>query len=237
MAVVDVSPANTASSRLTWWQDEVNAASLVTGVAETVSQYQASRAANFVRFAALYGNWDMFNAAVTVYGRLSTDNRFSRLTYNIIQSMVDTVVAKHAATQPRVEVLTENGDWEQQKKAKLATKFVAAEVDRLKLYRKAPLVLRDACVFGDGYLKFYHAHGKICIERVFPGEIIVDEGEAINGEPRQLFQVRYVSKEVLVSLYPEYESEIERACKADLVHTVGPNVSNMVRVVEAWHLP
>lgn len=221
----------------TWWQDEDAATEQLYGLVESVTNLQGWRAANAMRYAALYGNWDMFSQASTCYGRMPSDLRYGRLNFNMVQSCVDTVVAKHAANQPRIEVLTENGNWKQQCKAKRSTRFLAGEFDRLKLYRLMPMALRDACIFGDGYVKYYPMDGKIHAERVFPGEIIVDEAEAINGQPRQAFQVRFVSKELLCAAFPEHAYMISCAGSGDILATSGPNVSDMVKVVEAWHLP
>lgn len=220
-----------------WYASKSNAAAGVFGLVEALTNTQSWRATNAMRYAALYGNWDMFGQASTVYGRMPSDLRMGRLNFNLVQSMVDTVVAKHAANQPRIEVLTENGNWEQQLKAKRSTKFLFGTFDRLKLYRKMPMALRNSCVFGDGYLKFYTMHGQIYAEQGFPGEFVVDEAEAVGGNPRQAFQIRYVSKSVLAAQFPEYAFQIECAGSGDLLSTVGVNCADMVKVVEAWHLP
>lgn len=219
-----------------WWASKDNAAAAqVIAHVDSIVSVQGWRATNAMRYAALYGNWDMFSQASTVYGRLPADLRLGRLNFNLVQSMVDTVVAKHAANQPRIEVLTENGRWDQQCRAKRSNRFLSGQFDALKLYRKAPLSLRNGTIFGDGLLKFYTMHGQIHADQTFPGEIVVDDAEAINGTPRQLFQVRYVSRQVLKGAFPEYAFEIDTA-GSDMIPANG-SVNDMVRVVEGWHLP
>lgn len=230
-------PAGYGNNGQAWWVDEECAQGQLFGLVESVTTLQGWRATNAMRYAALYGNWDMFSQATTCYGRMPNDLRYGRLNFNIVQSCVDTVVAKHAANQPRIEVLTEAGDWSQQIKAKRSTRFLAGVFDSLKLYRIMPLVLRDATIFGDGFIKFYSRLGKIRAERVFPGEIVVDEAEAVNGTPRQAFQVRYISKDVLRAEFPEYALDIDGASSGDFLASSGPHIADMVKVVEAWHLP
>ena len=94
-----------------WWADEGAEAQRVYSLVESVTNMQGWRASNAMRYAALYGNWDMFSQASTCYGRVPSDLRYGRLNFNMVQSCVDTVVAKHAANQPRIEVLTENAEF------------------------------------------------------------------------------------------------------------------------------
>lgn len=233
-----------------WWKKEETAFDKLFALVDAVSVMSNNRSANFMRYAALYGNSDMFNSAATVYGRLSPDVKYSRLTYNVTQSVVDTLVSRFAANQPRVEVLTEGGDWEQQQKAKNSTKFLSGEFERLKINRIVPLVWRDALVFGDGYIKVSAKHydyddedgkthrgAKIDAYRVFPGEILVDQNEALNGDPRTLFQVRLLSRDVIAATWPEYADKIAVAGHNDPSVTPSPFSNDMIRVIEAWHLP
>ena len=229
--------SSAASRGQAWYQQEETAANNLFGLVETISTLQGFRVAAFMRYAALYGNFDTMSWASSIYGRPVPDVRLNRVTFNIIQSMVDTVVAKHAATQPQIEVLTEGGNWDKQVRAKKSTKLLAGEFDRLKLYRLAPLVLRDSLIFGDGYLKFYSQHNKVHVERVFPGEIIIDEADAINGQPRQAFQVRFIDREVAKACWPDAKFEIETASAHELGALAGPSTANMIKIIEAWHLP
>lgn len=221
----------------TWWQDRDTAATNLFGAVETISQVQADMVVNFMRYAALYGNWETLSWASTVFGRAMPELRLNRISFNIVQNMIDTVVAKHAMTAPRVEVITENGNWEQQQRGKNSTKLLAGEFDRIKLYRLAPLMLRDSLIFGDGYLKFFVANGKPDVERVFPGEMVVDNAEAINGTPRSMYQVRYIDRSVLMATWPEHEVAIALAQNHDTDLGLAPSTANLIKVIEGWHLP
>lgn len=228
----------THQSPLPWYLDKDIAASHMFGLLSGIQHLQASRRTSYIRYAGLYGDQDLWTLmSAGMFGIRPYENRFNRLNFNVSQSMVDTVVSKHAAAQPRIEVLTEGGNWEQQLRAKATTKFIQGEFERLKIYREAPLALRNALIFGDGYLQFYVRDGKICCDIAFPGDFDVDDIEALDGKPRQLFRTKYIAREMLAAEFPEYVDQIMMATCDDLIPQVGTNLADMVKVIEAWHLP
>lgn len=220
-----------------WWKDKELAANNIFGLVRTITDKQAILAVGYARYQALYANNELLPWAASVFGRSLPDVRLSRVSYNIVASMVDTLVARHAANQPRISVLTNGGDWEQQRRARKSEKFLAGEFDRLKLYRIAPMVLRDALIFGDGVLKFFCQYGKITCERVYPGEIVVDNDEAKDGSPRQLFQTRFIDRDLAKSIWPKFKEDIDVAPLADTESKPLSTSSNLIKIVEAWHLP
>lgn len=224
-----------------WWESQDTAAAkTLFGLVETLVQQQQGHAAAYMRYAGLYGDQEVWSLLRMTMSATAWDLQFRRLNFNVTRNMIDTVVSKHAVAQPRIEILTEGGSWEQQQRAKNTTRFVAGEFERTKLYREAPLALRDALIFGDGYIKWYVQDKKICCERAFPGEIYVDDAESINGTPRQLFQVRYVAREVLRAVYssdPEKLQLVNDASGTDLILDTGQTRADMLKVIEGWHLP
>jgi hypothetical protein len=221
-----------------WYLDKDIANANLFGLLSGIQHLQASRRTSYIRYAGLYGDQDLWTLmSAGMFGVRPYENRFNRLNFNVSQSMVDTVVSKHAASQPRIEVLTEGGNWEQQMRAKATTKFIQGEFERLRLYREAPLALRNALIFGDGYLQFYVRDGKICCDVAFPGDFDVDDIEALDGKPRQLFRTKYVAREMLAAEFPDNADAIMQATCDDLIPQVGTNLADMVKVVEAWHLP
>ena len=160
------------------------------------------------------------------------------VTFNVIKSMCDTVQAKIAKNRPRCTFLTSGGDFSQQRKGRLLEKFCDGQFYRSKIYEVAPEVFMDSCVFGTGVLKVYEHNSDIICERVFPEEIMVSVEEAKYKKPRSIFQVKAVSRDVLRYTYPEYESEIKKASVIESDNrSSGASVTEMVQVVEAWHLP
>ena len=225
-----------------WWDSDADGvdAKNVFGLVNGISLNQTARQGSFVRNAAVYGDNDLFNVAMTTSSGNVGSQQFRKLNFNVTRSMIDTLQAKYATAQPRIEILTEGGDWEQQQRAKCTTSFIAGVFEDLRLYSKAPTVLRDSLIFGDGYMKFSTANGKIYMERVFPWEILVDDQEAMYGEPRTLYQVRYVAKEVLRAMFAGNSDAldmIDTASSGEMAPITGTTRSEMVKVIEAWHLP
>ena len=163
-----------------------------------------------------------------------------RVSFNIIKSMCDTVTATVTKSQPSPTFLTSGGSWSQRRKGELLTKFCQGQFYESNLYEIAPKVFLDACVFGTGIIKVYEEDGKIKCERIFPDEIICDAEESRYAEPRQLFQVKVVNKEVLKGLYPDKSDIIDDSIDVDNNPTLRSMVSEergQLVVIEAWHLP
>lgn len=160
-----------------------------------------------------------------------------KLRLNVIRSVIDSAVAQIATNRPRPMYLTEKGSFSLRTRAKRLGKFVMGQFYAIDQYDLALDIFRDACIFGTGFEKIYEVDGKICAERVFPDEILVDDNEVKYGEPRQMFQYKQVERSVLSRLYPKLAEEI---ASADLIRedqSYTETISDLVSVVEAWHLP
>ena len=201
---------------------------------------QQYRSADNLRYARLYGNYDLSGLDVVSYARSeSSYNTVNRVTLNIVQSMVDTVVSKITKNKPKATFLTSGGDFSLQTKAKKLTKFIEGIFSYSDFYEKAPLAFTDACIFGTGCLKIYVERGQIKVERVFIEEIKVDDVECYYSKPRQLHQEKYVHKDVLQQMFPKFIKEIEVASNMQNSgqYSYGSDLKEMVKVVESWHLP
>ena len=78
------------------------------------------------------------------------------------------------------------------------------------------------------------------MERVFPGELLVDEHEAFFDKPHQLYQTKFITKDVLKAMFPGNDGVIEMSSvisdtKDDESLEQSPLV-DQVEVVEGWHL-
>lgn len=159
------------------------------------------------------------------------------LTLNIVQIIIDTLASKIGANEPRPFFLTEKGNWAKQEQAKKLNKFVYGQFYQSKTYEKTLKAFLCACVFGDGLVKHYTKDGKIITDWVLPTEVYADQREAIYGAPRDLFQIREVSKDTLKARYPKHAEAIDNLQPSELDLVGESGLSNMVTVVEAWHLP
>jgi hypothetical protein len=142
--------------------------------------------------------------------------------------------------------LTNAGDWTLQQKAKKMTRFIQGVFYETEAYAKGALMFRNGAVFGDGFLKIFEKDGRICIEQVIAEEIIVDATESVYGKPRSMFQIKNVDRQVLLELCDTgaFDGDKDAVRSAILACDAVQNpagssnslTSDLIQVVEAWHL-
>jgi hypothetical protein len=206
-------------------------------IVNNIENNQTFLKAAFARYAALYSNMEFLGLSARMFSRTALNSFFNnRLALNVIKSCTDSATSKIAKNRPRPLFLTEDGDYSQQRKAKQLTKFMEGLFDEMNVYEKAQRCFTDACVFGFGLLKPYIEDGKIKCDRVLPEEISVDEADGIYGEPQQIHQTKYYTRDILVEMFPEHEHKIMSAMsfvRADLAYR---SAADQIAVRESWHL-
>lgn len=229
-----------------WWavDDAEEAARLITGNIEYWRVNQQRRIRDYILYARLYGT-----AQLGWFGGLSKLSTMRRpvldpllATKNIIQSIVDTSSSKVASNKTKPLFQTSDGEWSAQKRCKERNKFIKGLFEEQKTYELARLAFRDSGVFGDGFIQVYNCNGKVTHERVYPGELYVDEGEAIISDPghlpRELHRVKVMDRVQLVAMFPDKEKEILEAPGATIDQMGGLlTLANTVEVHESWRLP
>lgn len=171
------------------------------------------------------------------------------LPYNLCRSAVDTLQTKIAKHRPLPQVLTQRGNWKNQKRAKKMRQFLEGEFYRQRVYENhAKTVVRDALIFGRGALKVWTEGRRIKVERAHPWELYCDEWDARYGSPRNLYHCRSVDKGVLLETYarteaggwkPKIREAIETAGRFDLDDSWeqnGGSTVDRIDIIEAWHL-
>jgi len=228
-----------------WWKlpdDQLPA--IVDEVLGGIKNGQTRRIDQLVTSARLYGNLPPTFYGVTMsseggYGGLANYQTApkSRLTYNVVQSAIDTVTSKIAKNKPRPYFLTNYGDWKMQRKAEKLGRFVDGVFYQNDAYPLGRLIFRDAAVFGSAHTYVYPCYGSVKYERVFSGELFVDDQDALYGNPTQLHRVRIVDRDQLIEEFPEHKKEILLAPNAVLPGKLQTTeVSNSVIRVDSWHL-
>lgn len=222
-----------------WWSNKNQLHQNIYNYLEHLEQNQNYRNTDNLRYMKLYGNYEMLGLDSYSYNRTETSyNVKHRVTLNIIQSMVDTVVSKIAKNKPKPTFLTEGGDWSLQRKAKKLTKFCEGIFNSCDLYDEGIKAFQDACIFGTGAIKIFKQDGNIKAERVFIDEIKIDDAESFYGKPRQMHQIKYIHRDVLKSMFPEHKTVIDMQTDTAKYSTSNySNAKDMIRVVESWHLP
>lgn len=231
------------NSNYYWWKkSDKELYKSVFQYVQHLRQHQNYRHENNKKYLKLYSNYDVLDIQQYSYFRdeaaSSTQNR---VTLNVVQSMVDTVVSKIGKNRPKPSFLTEAGDFSLQQKAKNLTQFTQGQFAETKFYAEGKRAFRDACIFGTGAVKVFPRDGAMHAERVFIDELMVDDNESLYGKPRQLHQLKQIHKDVLKEMFPKAVSQID-AVGSELSGEstdfgVVPNNSDMIWIIESWHLP
>lgn len=162
-------------------------------------------------------------------------------TFNLVQAATDTLVSRLTQSRPEPKFLTDNADYKQRHLAQGLNQFILGEFYQVKAYEKAAIMLRDACVMGTGILKVYEdENNKVGIDRVLATDIYCDENDALNGEPRSLYQLKLMDRSKLIAKSPEKAADVianTPQSYPDNSPDSGRTLADQVMVVEAWRLP
>jgi len=229
---------NTANN---WWVLKGNdLADSVHKIVYVLQRFDSSRITQYQISSKLYNNISLMGLNGYNLSKISTNasGQKDRITYNVVASAIDTVIAKMSKNKPKPLFLTSGGDYKLQRKAKKLDKFVEGIFYENKAYELSIETLLDAAVFGDGFIQVYAYDGKICFDRVMPGELYTDWLESYYGKPRQLHRPRNYDRDILVQMFPKYKKQIMEAkgATSDMVG-VQQNIADQVTVVESWRLP
>ena len=201
-----------------------------------IKQNDGGRYVDNLRHLRLYGNRDYAGVLPSTFSESISQDR---VTLNVIKSVCDTVSARIAKNRPRPVFLTSGGNYSTQRRAKLLEKFVESQFYTAGVYKVAPKVFRDCCVFGTGVMQVYNVGTQIRVERVFPGEIYVDQAEGMYGDPKQIYRRKYINRDVLLDMFPNQEGAIRTANgpSDEFSDLERDSTVDQIEVVEAWHLP
>lgn len=223
-----------------WWTlsgDELS--NSVQKVVKTLIGYDSARLTQCQIGSKLYNNISLMGLNGLSFTRPSSNmsGQKDRVTYNIVQSGIDTVVAKMSKNKPKPMFLTSGGDYKIQRKAKKLDKFVEGVFYENKAHDLGMDALLHAAVLGDGYLQVFHEDGKIRYEPALAHELFVDQLEAIAGKPRQLHRIKPVDRQVLAEKFPKFKEQIEISKSIyDDYFGIYQTISDQVLVTESWHL-
>lgn len=230
---------NSGTIKSQWWKSEPEEAyKHIAAVTTSIVEQQGYRQMMNLRYARLYANSEIAGFGAGLYDRVNNNAIANRVSYNVVKANIDSAAAKIAKQRPRIVALTSGGSWSLQQKSKKLSKYIEGTFTDSKAYTEMSKAFTDSCVFGTGAVKVFHDGEKIHCERVFINEIIVDEAESIYGTPRQMHQLKYISRDVLISMFPEFESKILSAnagMKADASISTS-YAADYVVVRESWHL-
>jgi len=224
-----------------WWvEDKGEVHSALHNYISSLGDRQSYIHSDNLKYLRLYGNYNYHGMGNSDHSPTDSNGDQVRVTWNIVASMIDTVVAKITKNRPRPMFLTDDGDYSSQKKAENLNKFIEGSFYKMKLYDKGAKSFLDACVFGTGFIKFFISGSEIECERVFPNELFVDAEESIYNNPRNLYQTKWMHRSVLKKMFPKFKNAIDdsgQMSSSDSYIGSTERRSDMVNVLEAWHLP
>lgn len=220
---------------------------VVQSFVNNLEMYQHNRIAELLRWGSIYHNEDMLQMCTP---DAAYRPHFPTQILNTTQSIVDTVVSKHAEAETKATFDTEDGNFEDHMKAQDLDKFVFGESYRLDLGYKKEIAFRNACIDGDGYIKFCSHNGQVAAYNVLAMEIIYDEASCMGRDPTEMYHRRYVSRSWAMTHVEDFlgpgvsKEDISKVQEliADLPSETPayfwPGVdTDMVKLIEGWHLP
>lgn len=225
-----------------WWRlEDYERAQGMVDVVRHIRSNQEYRKFQDLLHASMYGNTPMTGFGV---GSTRRHVHSTRLSLNVARNMVGAVVSKIAAkSTPKPTFLTEEGDWELKEQAEQLEKFVGGVFYESGLQQEATDAFRDALIFGTGFLKVYDDEGKVRIERVRPMEIVVDDIEATDGKPRNLYHRKYFDRAQAKALWATGDHADEIAAAIDATERDPEDTefaynttADQVLITEGWHL-
>lgn len=223
-----------------WWAPETPG-SYHDGVERTVSAIETAQSAqrqNAIRFNRAYGNHEATGVPSSVLLGSGPSGAASRVTFNVVQSVIDAVGAKIAKDQPKVSFVTSGAeDYFLRLRATQLTKYVGGVFKAAGVYPASELVFRDASVVGTGYLKVLSEDDEIRTEWVPQDLVRVDAYDGLKQKPRSMHEIRIMPRDELLHRYPEHADEIASAQSALQGAGSAMTTVDLVRVVESWHLP
>lgn len=226
-----------------WWEekDPDKSAAMMLSSAAYLKESQAYRYRQAAVYARLYGNQSLYSFAGSNINKMDQTYGLpqERPTFNLVQSVTDTLVSRISQSRPQPVFLTDNGDYKQRNLAKKLNNFILGEFYSTKAYELAAIALRDALVEGTGVIHTFETPDhRVGLERVLLTELLIDPNEAMYGEPRQLYRIKLIDRDVLLANFPKHSDKLVNAAKGypDNSADSSKSVSDLVMVVEGWHL-
>lgn len=227
-----------------WWEekDPKKRAEQLCATVAYLKQGQAWRQRQAAQFARLYSGQSLFSFVGSNMSKMDQQGSLApnRPTFNLISSIVNTLVSKLTQNRPAPVFLTDNSDYRERNLGKKLNNFILGEFYQTKAYELGEYTLTDALVQGTGILKIVETQDhKVGLERRLLTEVFVDLQESAFGNPRRIYEVQLYDRAVLESMFPGKMKLTEVAEKAVIDNSTetSKSVADLVMVVEGFALP
>lgn len=165
-------------------------------------------------------------------------------TKGLVRSICDTATALIVRSRPKASIVTDGADWKVQQNAEDLDRFLVGAYERSGIYQVAPRSFFDSTVFGTGVWK-YVTRGKgsdfhVCVERVLPDDLVVDEDECREHlEPHNVYHRTVVRTSALIRRYAKNDPAMAAKIRATANNQTWPTrhvpVNHSV-LIEAHHV-
>lgn len=220
-----------------WWELDKDVHKNVFATAGNIRRNQTAQEDLDERHFRLYSGLPLYSAFTF---NLTFDTLDAKFTMNVVQAATNTLVSKICKNKVKPTFLTDDGNWGMQQQAKKLDRYVFGQFYKMNIYEETKKAFRDACIFGDGFIKHWHdSTGKIHMKRVFKPCLIVNQAEVMYGqEPKTIYEVRIVDKQTLKQKYPDFTHEIDEASISDIPFFIDSFESNhqLAVVVEGYRV-
>lgn len=193
-------------------------------------------------YGKLYSNLPLLGWVGSNTSKLSTSRQMpiDRPTMPVVTSCIDTLVSRITQSEPRPIMLTDAGNYKNRSLSKQANRFILGEFYNSKAYPLGSKVLRDACIFGTGVAKVLKdENNRVSIERRLKSCILSDFNDAFDNNPRQIYELKLMDRQMLMELWPKHAGMIATAQAGYPQEWGGSNqtLADQLIVVEGWRLP
>lgn len=158
--------------------------------------------------------------------------------HKVIANAIDTLVSKIGKSEVMPIARAVGMRRSQQERAKRLSHWIRGQVVELKVHRLARRALRDAATYGSGALHTFRGlDDRPRVERVWIGNLGVEEWEEECGDVRTLFRMMTIDRAVAVKRWRSKAAEL-RLAEYSFSDERGSRtiVGAPITVMECWHL-
>lgn len=225
-----------------WWLAKTDADLLaqLLSTTEHLKQYHSARIRQDSLYARLFSGKPLYNyLASTSTLDNSQQMPMGRPTANVVYSCIDGLTSMITQDKPRPVLLTDGGNYKEQRLAKEYNQFIEGEFFRCKAYELGADICRDSMILGDGFVKVIERDDKVELERTLATELFVDFNDSYYRSPRGLVQPKLCDRGIAAQMFPDKEAMVYGAAEGTVDNSPQSTdtISDQFIVSEGWHLP
>ena len=225
-----------------WWlaKGEKDLCAQLLSTTEHLKTFHSARIRQASLYARLFSGKPLYNyLASTSTLDNSQQMPMGRPTSNVVYSCIDTLWSMMVQDEPRPVLLTDGGNYREQRLAKEYNQFIEGEFFRCHAYEIGAENVRDCLILGDGFDKIIEKDDKVALERTIATELLVDFNDGYYRNPRSLIHTKLCDRGIMAGMFPDGAAKIYGAQEGtvDSSPQSTDTVSDQFIISEGWHLP